>query len=88
MAGPCRGGVHRLHKSGRVLHEGYSYGGSGVCLGDSKEACLEDMGMAGLGDGQTGAYLKDTGMTGLATVWAVARRRPMEYRHKVDAATR
>ena len=33
-------------------------------------------------------YLKDTGMTGLASAWAMARRRPKEYRRKVDAATR
>ena len=40
-----------------------------------------------MGDGQTEAYLKDMGMTGLASVWAMARRRTKEYRHKVDAAT-
>ena len=34
------------------------------------------------------AYLKDTGMTGLASVWAMSRRRPKESRRKVDAATR
>ena len=34
------------------------------------------------------SYLKDTGMTGLASVWAIARRRPKENRRKVDAATR
>ena len=27
-------------------------------------------------------------MAGLASAWAVARRRPKEYRRKVDAATR
>ena len=27
-------------------------------------------------------------MTGLASVWAMARRRTKEYRRKVDAATR
>ena len=37
---------------------------------------------------QVEAYLKDTGMRGLASVWAMARRRPKEYRRKVDAATR
>ena len=37
---------------------------------------------------QVESYLKDTGMTGLASAWAMARRRPKEYRHKVDAATR
>ena len=31
------------------------------------------------------SYLKDTGM---ASAWAMARRRPKEYRRKVDAATR
>ena len=40
------------------------------------------------GDGQTEAYLKDTGMAGLTSAWAMARRRPKEYRLKVDAATR
>ena len=55
-----------------VLSEGYGQGGPGVCLGD----------------GQTEAYMKDMGMTGLASDWAMARRRPKEYRHKVDAATR
>ena len=29
--------------------------------------------------------MKDMGMTGLATAWAMARRRTKEYRHKVDA---
>ena len=57
--------------SGGVLSEGYGHGGLGVCLGDD----------------QTEAYLKDTGMAGLASVWAMARRRPYEYRRKVDAAT-
>ena len=47
--------------SGGGLSEGYGHGGPGVCLGD----------------GQTEAYLKDTGMTGLASVWAMARRRPI-----------
>ena len=28
------------------------------------------------------------GMAGLASAWAMARRRPKEYRRKVDAATR
>ena len=37
---------------------------------------------------QVESYLKDTGMAGLASVWAMARRRPREYRRKVDAATR
>ena len=58
--------------SGGNLSEGCGYFGPGVCLGDD----------------QTETYLKDMGMTGLASVWAMARRRPKEYRHKVDAATR
>ena len=37
---------------------------------------------------QVASYLKDTGMAGLASAWAMARRRPKEYRRKVDAATR
>ena len=37
---------------------------------------------------QVESYLKDTGMAGLASAWAMARRRPKEYRRKVDAATR
>ena len=41
-----------------------------------------------LGDGQTEAYLKDMDMASLAFAWAMARRRPKDYRHKVDAATR
>ena len=41
-----------------------------------------------LGDGQTESYLKDMAMTNMASAWAVARRWPKEYRHKVDAATR
>ena len=31
------------------------------------------------------SYLKDAGMAGLASAWAMARRRPREYRRKVDA---
>ena len=34
---------------------------------------------------QVESYLKDAG---LASAWAMARRRPKEYRRKVDAATR
>ena len=45
-------------------------------------------GVVCLGDGQTETYLKDMGMAGLASAWAMARRRPEEYRRKVDAATR
>ena len=37
---------------------------------------------------QVESYLKDTGMAGLASAWVMARRRPKEYRRKVDAATR
>ena len=51
--------------------EGYGHDRPGVCLGD----------------GQTESYLKNTGITGLASAWAMARRRPKEYRRKVDAAT-
>ena len=58
--------------SGGVLSEECGHGGAGVCLGD----------------GQTEAYLKNAGMAGLASAWAMARRRPREYRRKVDAATR
>ena len=47
--------------SGGVLSEGYGHDGPVVCLGD----------------GQTEAYLKVMGMTGLASVWAMARRRPI-----------
>ena len=54
------------------LSEGYEHDGPGVCMGDS----------------QTEAYPEDMRMTGLASDWAMARRRPMEYRRKVDAATR
>ena len=43
------------------LSEGYWHGGPGVCVGD----------------GQTEAYLKDMGMTVLASAWAMARRRPI-----------
>ena len=37
---------------------------------------------------QVESYLRDTGMAGLASAWAMARRRPKEHRRKVDAATR
>ena len=47
--------------SGGDLSDGYGHDGPGVCLDD----------------GQTEAYLKDTGMTGLASAWAMARRRPI-----------
>ena len=49
------------------------------------EAYLKNMGIAGpgvcLGDGQTEAYLEDMGMTSLVSAWAMAKRRPKEYRH-------
>ena len=47
--------------SGGVLYEGYGHDGPGVCLGD----------------GQMESYLKDMGMTGMASAWAMARQRPM-----------
>ena len=37
---------------------------------------------------QVEPYRKDMGMADLASVWAMARRRPKEYRRKVEAATR
>ena len=37
---------------------------------------------------QMESHLKDTGMAGLASAWAMARRRLKEYRRKVHAATR
>ena len=55
-----------------ILSEGYGHDGPGVCLVD----------------GQTKTYLKDMDMTGLGSAWAMARWRPKEYRHKVNAATR
>ena len=36
---------------------------------------------------QVESYLKDAGMTGLASAWVMARRWTKEYRRKVDAAT-
>ena len=47
--------------SGGVLSGVYGHDGPGVCLGDD----------------QSEAYLKDMGMTGLASAWAMARRRPI-----------
>ena len=38
-------------------------------------SCLKDMDTTG--NGQTEAYLKDMGMTGLASACAMARRRPV-----------
>ena len=52
---------HFIVASGGVLSEGYGHDVPGVCLGD----------------GQTEAYLKDTGMTCLVSAWAMARRRPI-----------
>ena len=43
------------------LSEGYGHDGPDVCLGD----------------GQTKAYLKDMDMMGLASAWAMARRKPI-----------
>ena len=61
VASPCQGASKGfMVASGGVLSEGYEHDGPGVCLGD----------------GQTEAYLKDMGMRGLASVWAMARRRP------------
>ena len=37
---------------------------------------------------QVVSYLRDTGMAGLASAWTMARRRPKEYRRKLDATTR
>ena len=37
---------------------------------------------------QVESIVNDMGMAGLASAWAMARRRPNEYRRKVDAATR
>ena len=37
---------------------------------------------------QVESCLRDIGMTGLASAWAMASRRTKEYRRKVDAATR
>ena len=37
---------------------------------------------------QVESYLNDKCMAGLVAAWAMARQRPKEYRHKVDAATR
>ena len=48
----------------RVLSERYGHDGH-----DGPGACL--------GDGQTESYLKDMEMAGLASAWAMARRRPI-----------
>ena len=36
---------------------------------------------------QVVSYLRNMGMAGLVSAWAMARRRPKEYRRKVDAAS-
>ena len=63
------------------LSEVYGHDGPGVCLGNGQtEACLKyghDGPGVCLGDGQTEAYLKDMDMKGLASAWAMARRRPI-----------
>ena len=38
---------------------------------------LMDTGLADVGDGQTESYLKDMGMAGLASAWAMVRRSPI-----------
>ena len=53
--------------------------GAGPCRrGREQASCLR----------QVESYLKYAGMAGLASAWVMARRRPKEYRRKVDAATR
>ena len=37
---------------------------------------------------QVETYLKDIGMAGLASAWAIAKQRPKEYCREVDTATR
>ena len=37
---------------------------------------------------QVESYLMDTGMAGVVSAWAVVKRRPKQYRRKVDTATR
>ena len=49
--------------SGGVLSDGYGHDGPVVCLGD----------------GQREAYLRDVGMAGLASAWAMARWRLLVY---------
>ena len=60
-AGPSRGAARVLRGCVKWKSEGYGHGGPGVCMGD----------------GQTEAYLKDMGIAGLASAWAMARRRPI-----------
>ena len=37
---------------------------------------------------QVESYMRDKGMAGLASAWAMVKRRPNEYRLRMDAATR
>ena len=53
--------IFSYDSSGGDLYEEYGHDRPGVCLGE----------------GQTEAYLKDMSMTGLASVWVMARRRPI-----------
>ena len=54
--------------SGGGLSEGYGHDGPGICLDD----------------GQTEAYLKDTGMTGLASAYCVVNSLYLfTYREKI-----
>ena len=75
---PIRGLEHAHgldHAEGHLgdgLSELYGHDGPGVSLNHR----------------QPDFYSKDMGMTGLASARAMARRRPKEYRCKVDAATR
>ena len=60
--GPCGGPpACFVVASDAVLSEGHRHDGPGVCMGDA----------------QTKAYLRDMGMTGLASAWVMARRRPI-----------
>ena len=44
--------------------------------------------MVGFQSWKLESYLKDMGMTGPASDWAMHRRRPKQYHRNVDAATR
>ena len=52
-----------------------------VCITQDTTGSIMNMGHDGpgvcLGDGQTESYLKDMVMTGLASAWMIARRRPI-----------
>ena len=57
----------------------YGHDGPGVCLEDNQTEAYDgyehdEPGIC-LCDGQTDAYLKNMGMAGLASAWAMARRR-------------